>query len=242
MLEALTFDFWGTLYHGAYGVEARIALLRDAVARHGQPRSIELLREAYQHVWEVVDGVWRNEHRSMSVDRWLREMMAFVQAELPETALADLRCPVEEVLLHEDGPAVIPGVRDVLPRLAERYPLGLISDVGLTPGRVLREFLRRDGFLPLFRVLTFSDEAGRTKPVPDVFLSTLAALDARPEHAAHIGDLPETDLAGARSVGMHAVLFLGASNREDGLAMADAAFDNYGELEALLAGLDGETA
>jgi len=28
LLEALTFDFWGTLYHGAYGDEARIALLR----------------------------------------------------------------------------------------------------------------------------------------------------------------------------------------------------------------------
>ena len=175
----------------------------------------------------------------MAVDEWLREMMAFVQVDLPKAALAGLWRPVEEVLLHDEGPVLIPGVLEVLPRLAERYPLGLISDVGLTPGRVLREFLRRDGLLPLFRVLTFSDEAGRTKPVPEVFLRTLAALDARPEQAAHIGDLPETDLAGARSVGMHAVLFLGASNREDGLAMADAAFDDYDELEALLAGLDG---
>ena len=240
MLEALTFDFWGTLYHGAYGDEARIAVLEDALARHGQPRSAKALRAAYDHAWSVVDLAWRTEHRSLPIDRWLQEMLTFVEADLPDKVVEDLCRPLEEVLLHDDGPVPVRGVMEVLPRLAQRYPLGLISDVGLTPGRVLREFLRRDGLLPLFRILTFSDEVGITKPVEAVFLRTLAALDARPEEAAHIGDLPETDLAGARSVGMRAVLFLGASDRRDGLEMADAAFEDYSELEGLLAGLDVE--
>jgi putative hydrolase of the HAD superfamily len=129
-------------------------------------------------------------------------------------------------------------VAEVLPRLAQRYCLGVISDVGLTPGRVLREIIRSHGLLSHFRVLTFSDEIGMTKPVAEVFLHTLAALEATPEEAAHVGDLPETDLAGARSVGMRAVLFLGVSHRQDGLPLADAAFEDYGELEALLEGLN----
>jgi putative hydrolase of the HAD superfamily len=124
-----------------------------------------------------------------------------------------------------------------VPRLAQRFRLGLISDVGLTPGRVLRELMRRDGLLSHFQALTFSDETGATKPLPGQFLRTLAALQARPQEAAHIGDLPETDLAGARGVGMRAILFLGISQRQDGRSLADAAFDEYGELEEILEGL-----
>jgi len=99
---------------------------------------------------------------------------------------------------------------------------------------VLREILRRDGLLSHFRALTFSDETGATKPLPQQFLRTLAILEARPEEAVHVGDLPETDLAGARAVGMKAVLFLGVSHRQDGRPLADAVFEEYGELEELL--------
>ncbi len=238
MLRALTFDFWGTLYEGAYGDHERIDLLEEALARHRQPRTTHELRAAYDHAWSVVDRAWRTEHRSLPIDRWLAEMLAFLEVDLPEGALDYLCRPLEEVLLHSDGPVLIEGVADVLPRLARRFRLGLISDVGLTPGRVLRELLRRDSLLDLFRILTFSDEIGMTKPVSAVFLRTVGALGVSPQEAAHIGDLPETDLVGARAVGMRTVLFLGLSNREDGLPLADAAFSEYGELESLLVGLD----
>jgi putative hydrolase of the HAD superfamily len=241
MLRALTFDLWGTLYNAAYGDTARIALLHDALARLGQPRSLTLLRAAYDHTWSIFDAAWRTEHRSLSVDRWLREMLAYGHVDAPEGALAHLRRPIEEVLLCEDGPVLVAGVGEVLPRLAQRYKLGVISDVGLTPGRVLREILRRDGLLDLFSTLTFSDEVGATKPVARVFHRTLAVMGSRPDEAVHIGDLPETDLAGARAAGMCAVLFLGISRREDGLPLADAAFSDYRQLEDVLADLDGGT-
>jgi putative hydrolase of the HAD superfamily len=178
----------------------------------------------------------------MDVPSWLDEVLAFLDADLPDGERGALRQPIEEVLLGDgEGPVLLPGVTDVVPRLASKYRLGLISDVGLTPGRVLRTFLRRDGLLPLFRALTFSDETGVTKPVPAVFRRTLAVLDAPPGRAAHIGDLPETDLAGARAAGMRAILFLGASRREDGIARADAWFEDYAELETLLERLDSVT-
>lgn len=242
MLEALTFDFWGTLYRGAYGVAPRIALIEAALDRHGQPRAREALLKSYDHAWSVVDHVWHNQHRSLPVDDWLKEVLDFAGVDLPEGTRAGLRAPIEEVLLGDgEGPALLPGVSEIVPRLARRYRLGLISDVGLTPGRVLREFLRRDGLLQHFGVLTFSDEAGATKPVREVFLRTVKALGSHPERAAHIGDLPETDLAGARAAGMLAVLFLGASRREDGLALADASFEDYAELEPLLESLSVRT-
>ena len=98
----------------------------------------------------------------------------------------------------------------------------------------MRELLRRDGMLPYFDALTFSDETGATKPLPEQFTRTLDILGIRPEEAAHVGDLPETDLIGAQSVGMKAVLFLGESQCRDGQAAADGTFEKYDELEKLL--------
>jgi putative hydrolase of the HAD superfamily len=239
MLHAVTFDFWGTLYQNASAREERLHLLEEVLARHSQPRPWTALEAAYRHAWSVLDRVWLEEHRPITIECWLREMLAFLKAGLPEDVLAGLRQPMEEIYLHGGAPRPVPGVAEVLPRLSQRYRLGLISDVGLTPGRVLREILRRDGLLSHFRALTFSDETRATKPLPEQFLRTLAVLKVRPEKAAHIGDLPETDLVGARAVGMKAVLYLGVSHRQDGRPLADAVFEEYDELENLLERLDG---
>ena len=238
-LHALTFDFWGTLYPNASGEEARLDLLGEALARHGFPRTRDELRAAHASAWEVFKRAWLEERRSLPTRRWITEMLAFLEADLPPEVQAALCRPLEDVFLSGTGerPLPVPGVTEVLPRLARRYRLGLISDVGLTPGRVLTELLRRDGLLPCFGALTFSDDTGITKPTPAVFLRTLERLGARPEAAAHIGDLPETDVAGARAVGMHAILFLGVSNRTDGCALASAVFGRYDDLEALLESL-----
>jgi len=241
MLHALTFDFWGTLYQNASGQDERLRLLEEALARHGQPRPWTALEAAYHHALSVWDRVWREEHRSITIEHWLHEALTFLEADLPEDTLVGLGKSIEEVYLDGDKPRPVPGVTEVLPRLARRYRLGLISDTGLTPGRVLREILRRDGLLPCFCTLTFSDETGAAKPEPEQFLRKLAVMEARPEEAVHIGDLPETDLAGARAVGMRAILFLGVSNRQDGRWLADGVFEEYGELEALLRKLDGTT-
>lgn len=241
MLRAVTFDFWGTLYQNATGRKTRLRLLEEALARHAQPHPEAALEAAHRHAWSVWQRIWREEHRSITVEHWLREMLAFLKTDLPEDVVAGLRRPIEEIYLDGDAPRPVPvqGVAEVLPRLSQRYRLGLISDTGVTPGRVLREILRHDGLLDYFQALTFSDETGAAKPLPGQFLRTLAILEARPEEAAHIGDLPETDMAGARAVGMKAILFLGVSDRQDGRRLADAAFEEYGELQELLENLDG---
>jgi len=238
MLQAVTFDFWGTLYQNAYARDERLHLLEEALARHSQPRPWADLEAAYRHAGSVWERAWREEHRSITIEHWLQEVLASLEADLPEDALAGLCRPIEEIYLRGDTPRPVPGVTDVLPRLSRRYRLGLISDTGLTPGRVLREILRRDRLLPYFRTLTFSDETGAAKPLPEQFLHTLSVLEAQPEEAAHIGDLPETDIAGAQAVGMKAVLFLGVSHRQDGRPLADAVFEEYTELEELLERLE----
>lgn len=234
MLRALTFDFWGTLYTNAPAREERLHLVDDVLKRHGAPRSREQMIDAYSHARSVWDRVWREEQRSIPVERWLDEFLGYLDADLPEDAASQLGQDVQEIYLRGDKPRPVAGVTEVLPRLARTYRLGLISDTGLTPGRVLRGVMRRDGLLSFFEALTFSDELGAAKPKPEPFLRTLDLLGARPQGAAHIGDLPETDLRGARRAGMKAILFLGVSEREDGRHLADAVFESYSELEDVL--------
>ncbi len=234
MLQAVTFDFWKTLYQDISAQDERLHILKEALVRHSQPRPWTALEAAYHHTFSVLDYIWREEHSFVTVERWLREMLAFLEADLPEDALLGLCRPIEEIYLHGDDPRPVPGVTEVIPRLSQRYRMGIISDVGLTPGWVLRKVLERNGLLPYFRAQTFSDEIEAAKPLPKPFLHTLNILEARPDQAAHIGDLPETDIAGARGVGMKTILFLGVNNRHDGKPLADAFFEEYGELEALL--------
>jgi putative hydrolase of the HAD superfamily len=238
MLHVVTFDFWGTLYQNAFARDARLRLLDKALTCHDQSRPWATLEAAYHHVWSVWHRVWQEEHRSITFDRWIHEVLTFLEADLPEDTVTGLRKPMEEIYLDGNKPQPVPGVDEVLPRLAQRYRLGVVSDTGLTPGRILRQVLHRDGLLHYFDTLTFSDETGATKPLPKQFLRTLDVLEAQPEEAAHIGDLPETDLVGARGVGMKAVLFLGVSNRQDGQLLADAVFEEYHELEKVLERLE----
>jgi putative hydrolase of the HAD superfamily len=237
-LQAVTFDFWGTLYQNAYAHEERLALLEGVLERHSQPRRMDELEAAYSHARSVWDRVWRDQQRSIPIERWLEELLGHLDVRLPDQAEDRLGETIESVYLHGDDPRPVPGVREVLPSLSERYRLGLISDTGLTPGRVLREVMRRDGLLSYFGALAFSDELGIAKPQPEPFTRTLEALGVAAAEAAHIGDLPETDLRGARRVGMKAILFLGVSHREDGRGLADAVFEDYDELYALLERLE----
>ncbi|MGD2147237.1 MAG: HAD family hydrolase [Anaerolineae bacterium] len=236
-LVAVTFDFWGTLYQNAYYTEERLHLLGDALEQHGESRAWAELEAAYGSAWSVWLQVWRSEQRSIPVGRWVNELLGYLGVHLPDDGKQALGEAMETAYLHGERPSPIAGVTDVVPRLAERFPLGLISDTGLTPGRVLREVMGRDGLLSHFQVLTFSDELGVAKPQPKPFLHTLRLLGVGPEEAAHIGDLPETDLVGARGVGMKTVLFLGESGRADGLPLADAVFEDYAELPELLEAL-----
>ena len=68
---------------------------------------------------------------------------------------------------------------------------------------------RRDweelGFGAYFDAYVTSHDTGFGKPHPAMFERALAAVDARPSQAAIIGDRPELDLAGARSVGMRSI-------------------------------------
>ena len=73
--------------------------------------------------------------------------------------------------------------------------------------RFCASFLDREGLLAYFSGWAFSDEVGHYKPAPQIFEAALAALDAEPAAAMHVGDLRRTDIAGAAALGMRTVRY-----------------------------------
>jgi putative hydrolase of the HAD superfamily len=131
-------------------------------------------------------------------------------------------------------PAVDQGARAALEALAANGALlAVVSNTMRTPGEVVRQILDQSGLLPLFRVLTFSDECGIRKPARAIFLRTLEELGVPAEHAVHVGDDSILDVEGARDAGMGAIQVT-----PDGRATApvkpDAVIRHLGELPAAL--------
>jgi putative hydrolase of the HAD superfamily len=130
------------------------------------------------------------------------------------------------------------GAREVLAQLHTRgLRLGVISNT-LQPGRYLDEALTRRGLLDYFVARLYSSELGVAKPHPAIFRAALAALDVAPERALHVGDRLKADVAGARGVGMKAVLIEVAHRPEqDPVIVPDARIAELPELVDVLSWL-----
>ena len=93
---------------------------------------------------------------------------------------------------------------DVLPVLralrGAGLRLGLISNTSRDLGAFVRHFsLDVDAWLA-------SGSYGKVKPSPLIFRAALELVGCEPEAALMVGDSPRDDVAGARAVGMHALL------------------------------------
>jgi len=247
-IKAITFDFWSTLYRSkTVDYTKRLIELQQAVEQCCDARfsrdQFEAAVKAARRIWSET---WRSEYRTMTAEEWLLIMLADLDTSLRAEDLDRIKTNMENSVLM-DRPALVEEARAVLQRLAANYRLAVISDTGITPGRVLRQILEEDDLAGYFSHFTFSDEVGYSKPHPDAFLTTLSALAASPEEAVHVGDLLRTDIAGAREVGMRAVQYIGVQRDESpaGLPEAsitiepDAVIQNHAELQPLLKNWNG---
>lgn len=222
MIKAVTFDLWNTLIRNKDYTSLRIRRVREFLDRHTPAPNEETIREVYRSV----EDRWRSDpardYRFMPVkervDLLLRKLRVQVDQELKITVVRYF----EEVLL-EDPPILYEGAKLTLESLYGKYLIGLISDSGFTPGRILRSALEFRGILKFFRCTVFSDEVGYNKPNPIIFNRALELLEVHPKETIHIGDLPETDIAGAKRVKMLTVRI----NREQKVASGEYPRPDY---------------
>jgi putative hydrolase of the HAD superfamily len=241
VITTVTFDFWETLVRDSRDNLVaqrgqRVETLRAALARCGRPATTAAVEEAYDRSEALLVERFWSRHRDTSC----REQVCLVL----ECAAPGITADMPEALLEESidsyispvldwPPALQPGAGETVRELAARgIALGIVSNTGRTPGIVLRRLLERYDLLRYFAVISYSDELGVRKPDPEIFRVTLSRANARPVEAAHVGDNPVDDVAGARAVGIRAIHY--ASDGRPPAPHADLVVTHLGELLAHL--------
>lgn len=98
---------------------------------------------------------------------------------------------------------ILPGTRDVLDRIRQRYASAVISN---SDGKI-EAVLRHCGIYDCFASVTDSGNVGHEKPHPAIFAAALRAMNADPAQSLYVGDVYSVDYLGAQAAGMQAVLF-----------------------------------
>jgi len=98
---------------------------------------------------------------------------------------------------------ILPGTRDALERIRDKYAIAVISNAD---GRI-DAVLARCGICDCFASITDSGNVGHEKPHPAIFTAALQAMKADPAETLYVGDVYSVDYVGARNAGMNAVLF-----------------------------------
>ncbi len=236
-LRAVTFDLWQTLLldtpDGLRRARAgRIQGVWAALRRQGIPLELALAEGAYDAVGVRLEQLWATQRDAGSRGhvRFFLEHLELAETVPPDDPLMDALEEAYSSPILSALPAVNDGATEALARLQDRgLRLGLICNTGRTSGRMLRVVLSRLGLASFLSVLTFSDEVGLRKPHPEIFRRTLAALAVAPGEAAHVGDDPRTDVAGARGVGMRAIHL----SREGGLSQNAESAEPIASLKTL---------
>lgn len=98
-------------------------------------------------------------------------------------------------------PAMIAGVGEMLARLAERYPMSIVS---ARSERGTMEFLAGHGLLHHFKVIVTGQTCRFTKPFPDPVLFAARAMGIPPDRCLMVGDTI-VDIMAGRSAGAQTV-------------------------------------
>ena len=205
MIQAITFDLWNTLFENISYSEIRLKQLNTQLRKKNPNIILSNLLKSYNKFFSFnnprLKKVTLNHvHTKERMTRFLDELhiaLSFIE-------LDNLIDEIESTML-ENPPLLKKGVKDTLAILNQNYKLAIISDTGITPGRIIRNVLEQYEILKFFEITIFSDETGYYKPHSIAFKTALDHLKCAPEDSIHIGDLLETDIKGAKDYNMYAI-------------------------------------
>jgi HAD superfamily hydrolase (TIGR01549 family) len=205
LVKAVTFDLWNTLIEDSDYTDLRVEFLASNLSNLGYSISPAIIRETFTSAQTYVYNVWKQENcRFVPNEERLNYIMDRLSAQLPKELKAEVISEFEQVALL-DPPQLDPYALETLGFVDSRYRVGLISYSGFTIGKNLRRILSGHKVLKFFDYTVFSDENGFNKPHKTMFRKALLGLGVKPHEAVHVGDLLQTDVAGAKASGMKAV-------------------------------------
>jgi HAD superfamily hydrolase (TIGR01509 family) len=199
-----------------------------------------------EQVWDEVRQKYVREVGGSFTDSATHDMMGMSSGEWSRYLADELQVPstpeeinaavVERMLArYGEAPPLIDGAVDAVHRVAQRWPLAIASS---SNPELIEVVLRAAGISELFPVTVSSQEVGRGKPAPDVYLEAARRLGVEPARCAAVED-SHNGIRSAKAAGMRIVAVPNPHfpPDADALALADAVVPSIGELTVeLLAG------
>ena len=158
---------------------------------------------------------------------------------LSESAL-DLVVQQYEEMEINVAPDIIDSAADAIVDLSHDFPLAVVSDAIVSPGRCLRQWLELNHILQYFQGFAFSDEVGFSKPHRNMFALAAEQMGVAIEEMVHVGDRDHNDIKGAQALGMKAILFTGTRDKDKAITTADAICAHHRELPGIVRSLVGQ--
>jgi putative hydrolase of the HAD superfamily len=187
--------------------------------------------------WEYFNNIWLNEQRTPALTETAEFFWKRFALPDDDVAIKNIARHFGEAIIHHP-PQLMSGVKDALQILSKKYNLGIVSDTGFSPGIVLRELLKQNELYDYFNAFSFSDETGVSKPHPKAFITALDQIKCTTEESLHIGDIEQTDIIGAKKLGMKAIRFMGdptvALSEEPIATIADFEANSWGGIVEIL--------
>ena len=150
--------------------------------------SEQLWDECRQELVAEEGGHWIPEAtaamQGMSSPEWARYLHDQLEVRLPEARI--IEAVVEKLFVrYERQLPLIPGARQAVERIAQRWPVGLASSSNRV---VIDRVLGLAGLDQLFRATVSSEEVERGKPAPDVYVEAARRLAAAPDRCVAVED------------------------------------------------------
>lgn len=196
MSMVLAFDLDDTLYDERRYVESGFrAVAADAEHRYGWRKD-----ESFTYLCTVLDS----HGRGAIFDRWLAEHGRLTKSEVQ-------RC-VGIYRAHTPHIRLLPAAQKLLPVLARRYPLYLVTDGNKL---VQRRKIEALGIAPLFRKVLVTHQYGtaHAKPSPRCFERIRAHEGCSWNEMIYVGDNPAKDFVALNKLGGHTVRVLTGIHR-----------------------------
>lgn len=213
MIEAIIFDMDGTL------VDTE-PFNAEIERRQFSLNNLEISDEEHQKYLGVAsDAMWReitaNHQASLTVDQLIEQNHAESLRYFAE---------LEQI-------PVMPYLVDLLGKLqSKNYKMAVASSS--TP-EIIDLILTKTDLKKYFHVIVSAQEAGKSKPEPDVFLLAARKLGVNPTNCLVVEDSPN-GIKAAKAAGMTCVAYEGPEANSLKLQEADSIIQDYSELERII--------
>lgn len=205
MVQAVFFDFYNTLVgfkpprediHAAACREMGLVVSPEDIRTHLPPADEFYHRESLRLPLSERSQSEQESFFTQYEQAILREAGVEVSAEVALAVFRKVRQHGWHLHLYEDS----------LPVLRELRGMGKVVGIVSNVDRDLTPFCQQLGLDGEVDFVVTSWEVGVGKPHPDIFIQALKEARATPEHVLHVGDQYNTDVLGARGVGITGLL------------------------------------